>query len=167
MAIQHWTQSTFNASTSNPCLFQTTPRHPFIIYSSSTDCSINKHTHKTNLIMQPWPTLNALKGHTFLFQHHRTPEDGLIKTFTEMWTQGSTQWVQYQKTQRTVLEMKKNTNLLCVGGNTLRFDVRSIVFTKVTLQHWFVNTYVSMLHIFLNIKEGLGHHKDILSEGRW
>ncbi len=72
-----------------------------------------------------------------------------------------------ENTKDGTWDEKKNTNLLCVGGNTLRFDVRSIVFTKVTLQHWFVNTYVSMLHIFLNIKEGLGHHKDILSKGRW
>lgn len=129
----------------------------FFLYSSGTDCSINKHTKKS--YNRAVSSFECFEGHTFLFQHHRTAEDG--------WDVNSG-----IHTMTPVLERKegylsrKNTNPLWVGGNTLRFDVRSIVFNQshlATLVCQHVRFNVTFLFY---VKEELGHcnkRQDILS----
>lgn len=79
-------------------------------YTAAAQSLFHKYTHKKKYYNRAVSSFECFEGHTFLFQHHRTAEDG--------WDMNSG-----IHTMTPVLERKegylsrKNTNPLCVGGN--------------------------------------------------
>lgn len=104
-------------------------------------------------------SFECFEGHTFLFQRHGTAEDGRDVN-SEIHT-----IIPVSEHKEGYLSLK-NTNPLCVGGNTLRFDVRSIVFNQSHLATLVCQHIRFNVTFLFYVEEELGHcnkRQDILS----